>query len=147
MHFVGTFDYVMDERGRVPLPPIYRDAFREGLVISQGLPDPCLRVYTKQSFDALAAEVLEDSTLSQGGRELRRAFFASSRHAELDKQNRVLIPPPLRQVAALQKQVYVVGSGEYLEIWEPEAWQSEHERLMSTLSATMESAAGERRKQ
>ncbi len=146
MHFVGTFDYVMDERGRVPLPPVYRDAFREGLVLSQGLPDQCLRVYTRQAFDKLAQEVLEDSTLTQGGRDLRRGFFGTARHAELDKQNRVLIPPPLRQVAGLEKQVQVVGNGEYLEIWAVEGWEAESARLMSSIGSTMESAS-ERRKQ
>jgi MraZ protein len=146
VHFVGTFDYVMDERGRVPLPPVYRDAFREGLVLSQGHPDQCLRVYTRKAFDKLAEEVLEDSTLTQSGRELRRGFFGSTRYAELDKQNRVLIPPPLRQVAGLDKQVQVVGAGEYLEIWPSEGWEAESTRLMSSIGSTMESAS-ERRKQ
>ena len=141
MRFVGTFDYVMDERGRVPLPPVYRDAFREGIVLSQGHPDPCLRVYTKTAFDEQASEFTSDSTMSQRGRDLRRAFFASARHVELDNQNRILIPPPLRQWAGLERQVLVIGSWECLEIWEPARWETESERLMSSLTATMESAS------
>jgi MraZ protein len=73
------------------------------------------------------------------GRDLRRAFFASARPAELDKQNRILIPTPLRQYAGLDRQVLVIGTGESLEIWDPARWESESERLMSTLEATMES--------
>ncbi len=134
----------MDERGRVPLPPVYRDAFREGVVLSQGHPDRCLRVYTRGAFEAQASEFTADSAMLQRGRDLRRAFFASARSAELDKQNRILIPPPLRQWARLDRQVLVIGAGECLEIWDPAAWEAESERLTSTLAATME-ASVERR--
>jgi MraZ protein len=129
----------MDERGRVPLPPVYRDAFREGLVLSQGHPDSCLRVYTRSAFDEQASEYTADSTMVQRGRDLRRAFFSSARDVELDKQNRILIPHPLREYAGLERQVLVLGTGECLEIWDPSRWEAESARLMSTLASTMES--------
>ncbi|MBI5288757.1 MAG: cell division/cell wall cluster transcriptional repressor MraZ [Chloroflexi bacterium] len=134
----------MDERGRVPLPPIYRDAFREGVVLSQGHPDPCLRVFTRGAFEAQASEFTADSAMLQRGRDLRRAFFATARHVELDKQNRILIPGPLRQSAGLDREVLVIGTGECLEIWDPKRWEAESDRLMSTLGATMESAVERR---
>jgi MraZ protein len=145
LQFVGTFDYSMDERGRVPLPPIYRDAFREGIVLSRGQPDPCLRVYTRSAFEELASEYTADSTLAQRGRDLRRAFFAASRHSDLDAQNRVLIPGPLRQYAGLERQILVVGVGEYMEIWDPARWEQEQSRIMSTIAATMEASTERRR--
>ena len=144
MRFVGTFDYAMDERGRVPLPPVYRDAFREGLVLSQGHPDSCLRIHTRSAFDALASEFTADSTMLKRGRDLRRAFFASARDADLDKQNRILIPQPLREYAGLDRQVTVIGAGECLEIWDPVRWEAESGRIMSTLASTMESSTDRR---
>jgi MraZ protein len=123
----------------VPLPPVYRDAFREGLVLSQGHPDSCLRVYTRSAFDEQASEYTADSTMVQRGRDLRRAFFSSARDVELDKQNRILIPHPLREYAGLERQVLVLGTGECLEIWDPSRWEAESARLMSTLASTMES--------
>ena len=47
----------MDERGRLPLPPRYRDAFRDGIVLSQGSPDSCLRVYTEAAFDGAGVRI------------------------------------------------------------------------------------------
>lgn len=135
----------MDERGRIPLPPIYRDAFREGIVLSQGHPDPCLRVYTRSAFDALSAEYTAESAMTQRGRDLRRAFFGATRHADLDAQNRVLIPGPLRQYAGLERQILVVGVGEYLEVWDPGRWDEEQSRIMSTIGATMEASTERRR--
>jgi len=128
----------MDERGRVPLPPKYRDAFREGIVLSQGSPNPCLRVYTQSSFDAQAAEWTAPSAMRRKGRDLRK-LFSRSFEVELDKQNRILIPAALRAYAGLEGKVLVIGTGECLEIWSPEAYTREMERVDANLEATLES--------
>lgn len=139
MFFLGTFDYTMDERGRVPLPPRYRDAFRNGIVLSQGSPDRCLRVYTMEEFENEAARYTVEPAMRRKGRDLRKALFSRSHEAELDKQNRVLIPAPLRQYARLEGKVLVVGTGDALEIWSPEEYDAEMERVDATIEATLES--------
>ncbi len=139
MLFLGTFDYAMDERGRLPLPPRYREAFRDGIVLSQGSPDKCLRVYTEAAFTALASEYTAESPLHRVGRDLRAVFFSRSVHAELDKQNRILIPGPLREYAGLSAKVLVVGAGEYLEIWSPASYETEMARVDSQLATMLES--------
>lgn len=139
MLFLGTFDYAMDERGRLPFPPRYRDAFRDGIVLSQGSPDPCLRAYTTAAFDAQASTLIAQSPLHRKGRDVRKAFFGRAHLAELDKQNRILVPPPLREYAQLSGKVLVVGSGEYLEIWAPDVFEAEMSRVDETLEATLES--------
>ena len=139
MLFLGTFDYAMDERGRLPLPPRYRDAFRDGIVLSQGSPDKCLRLYTEAAFTALASEYTAESAVRRAGRDLRAVFFSRSLHAELDKQNRILIPAPLREFAGLSAKVLVVGAGEYLEIWSPASYEAEMVRVDEQLPALLES--------
>ena len=139
MYFLGTSEYAMDERGRVPLPPRYRDAFREGIVLSQGSPDQCLRVYTQSSFDAQAMEFTAQSAMRRKGRDLRKVLFSRSHEVELDKQNRILIPAALRAYAGLDGKVLVVGAGEWLEIWSPAAYAQEMSRVDADLEATLES--------
>lgn len=145
MLFLGTFDYAMDERGRLPLPPRYRDAFRDGVVLSQGSPDRCLRVYTEAAFTALASEYTAESAMRRAGRDLRSMFFSRSVHAELDKQNRILIPAPLREYAGLSAKVAVVGAGEYLEIWSPASYEAEMARVDAELPAMLESVESRQR--
>ncbi len=139
MHFLGTSEYAMDERGRVPLPPKYRDAFREGIVLSQGSPDPCLRVYTQSTFDAQAAEWTSLSAMRSKGRDLRRVLFSRSFDVELDNQNRILIPAALRAYASLEGKVLVIGAGEFLEIWAPASYAEHMARIDADLEATLES--------
>ena len=139
MYFLGTFDYAMDERGRIPLPPRYRDAFRDGIVLSQGSPDNCLRLHTPDSFEQQAADFTSESRLHRRGRDMRRALFPRTHLAELDKQNRVLVPPPLREFAGLSGRVLVVGAGECLEVWSPEAYEAEMAAVDARLERTLES--------
>ena len=139
MLFLGTFDYAMDERGRVPLPPRYRDAFRDGVVLSQGSPDKCLRLYTQEAFDQQATELTQESAWRRRGKDVRKAFFSRSHPAELDKQHRVLIPASLRTYASLSGTVLVIGTGECLEIWSPAEYEAEMARVDDQLEVTFES--------
>jgi MraZ protein len=129
----------MDERGRVPLPPKYRDAFRDGVVLSQGSPDKCLRLYTQQAFDKQASEVTRESALQRRGKHLRWAFFSRSHATEFDKQNRILIPSAFREYADLSGTVLVIGTGECLEIWSPREYEAQMARVDEQLETTLES--------
>lgn len=139
MYFLGTFDYAMDERGRVPLPPAYRDAFRSGIVLSQGSPERCVRVYTHEAFEDQARRYTSPSPMGRKGRALRKVLFSRSHHAQLDPQHRVLVPGPLRQYASLAGKVLLIGAGEWLEIWAPDEYDEIMSRIDEGLESTMES--------
>ena len=89
----------------------------QGLILTQGAPDACVRAYPADSFEDQAALYMNDPITTRTGRVLRRGFFSGAYQAELDAQGRVLIPLPLRDFAGLQGQVVVVGTGEGIEIW------------------------------
>jgi MraZ protein len=117
MLFLGKHEYSMDERGRVPMPPRYRDALMQGIILTQGTPDRCIRAYPINSFEEQAALYMSEPVTTREGRVMRRNYFSQAYQAELDRQGRVLIPPVLRQWANLEGQLVVVGTGEALEIW------------------------------
>lgn len=116
--FLGTYPYSMDERGRVPIPPRFRDAFLTGVILSQGTPDKCVRIYPLNGFEQRAEEYLSQPETSHVGRVRSRTFFSSSYQVEVDRQGRVLIPPPLRRWANLDGEVVVAGVGLRLEVWD-----------------------------
>lgn len=117
MLFLGKHDYSMDERGRVPLPPRFREALMPGIILTQGTPDHCVRAYPLDGFEEQAALYMSDPVTTRLGRVQRRAFFSGAYQSELDRQGRVLIPPVLRQWANLDGPVVIVGTGEGIEIW------------------------------
>ncbi len=125
MHFLGTYEYSMDDRGRVPLPPRFRPELkRDGLVLTQGTPDRCVRGYPNAKFEEMAAIIMSQPVTTEAGRVLRRVFFSAAFATELDGQGRVLVPPPLRRWAHLAGEVVVTGTGDALEIWNQSEFES-----------------------
>jgi MraZ protein len=137
-YFEGRFEYAMDDRGRVPVPPRFRDAFLTGGVINQG-PDPCLRVFTSDSFQEQAQLHTRDPAIDRAARMTRRGFFANSFRVELDRQGRILVPAPLRDYAGLRGNVVVSGAGEWLEVWDPGRFEAE----MRTADEHLQQAGGQ----
>ena len=123
-YFLGRYEYAMDDRGRVPIPPRYRDLFAVGAMLNQA-PDPCLRLFTSESFEQQARLYTSGPAMERSGRMTRHAFFANSFSVELDKQSRILIPAPLRAYARLEGNVIIAGAGEWLEVWNPEQFETE----------------------
>src|SRR6478672_670 len=116
MLFLGRYEYTMDDRGRVPVPARFRDAFAGGIILAPA-PPRCLRVYTAEAYERTAALILSQGSHTAGGQELRRAFFGRSYEGELDKAARLLVPAPLRQKLELNGVVTMLGCGEYVELW------------------------------
>jgi MraZ protein len=137
MTFHGTYEYAIDDRGRVPLPPRYRDDFRDGVVLVQGR-ERCVEVYTIKDYEEEARLYTSEASSTLRGRRLRRGFFARSYDGELDRQGRLLVPQPLRQAAALNGQVVICGRGECLEIWSAEQWAAEMEAVNSEFDEALE---------
>jgi MraZ protein len=128
--FRGRYEHTVDERGRVSLPARYRNEFVNGAIVQLG-PDGSIDVYTEEGFQIVANHVEEPPTTPEG-RRARRVHFHESYDAELDRQGRILIPPRLRQMAAVNGTVIIAGRRECLEIWNPE-------RLERILDAVMAS--------
>jgi len=136
--FLGRYDYAMDGRGRVPVPPRYRSLFAGGAVLSQGSPDPCLRLYTIETFQQQASRYVVEPPLRRSGKIVRYALFGGSFDIELDGQGRILIPPPLRAYAGLETNVVMMGTGESLAIWNPEQFQAYMASIEGEIEATFE---------
>ena len=122
----GEFQHNIDAKGRLFIPSKLREELGKMFIITKGL-DGCLFVYS-----ASAWEVLEDNInqlpLSKS-RNLQRFFFSSAADCVPDAQGRVLIPQNLREYAALQKEVTIIGVSGRVEIWNTARWKAINEEL------------------
>lgn len=119
--FTGTYENKMDTKGRTFIPAKLRRDCGDRFVLTRWL-DNCVAVYTCESWNLLADKL--KALPSAKARDMQRFFFSAAETVELDRQGRVLIPPPLRQFADLQSDVVVIGAGERMEIWSKERWDS-----------------------
>ena len=122
--FYGEFDYKIDEKGRVPVPPKFRNYLKDGIVLTPGA-EKCITIYTVPEWKKLSTN-LTNSPLSRSKmRKLSRALFATAFSTRIDNQGRIAIPAPLRDHAGISEDVIVAGTNTYLEIWDKAAWEEE----------------------
>lgn len=122
--FLGQYTYTVDSKGRITIPVRFRAALSSGAYVTQGY-ERNLMVYTTESFDGLARKASALSATNPEVRAVRRMIFGGATEVALDSNGRILIPEFLRQYAGLDGECTVVGVGEYFEIWQARAWESE----------------------
>ena len=122
--FYGEFDYKVEEKGRVPIPPRFRNALKDGVVLAPGV-EKCITAYTIPEWKKLSTELTKSSLTRSKTRRLNRAFFATAFNTKMDNQGRIAIPAPLREHAEIVDEVVVAGANTYLEIWNKILWEEE----------------------
>jgi MraZ protein len=122
--FYGEFDYKLDDKGRVPIPPRFRNALKDGLVLTVGA-EKCITAYTATEWKKLSSTLTSNPLTRSKMRRLNRAFFATAFVANVDGQGRIALPAPLREHAQITDEVAIVGLNTNLEIWNKALWEEE----------------------
>ena len=121
--FLGTHKPRLDDKHRVILPAKFRDALTDGLVMTKGQ-DRCVVIWTRAGFADYAETLRKGAQTSEKVRAYTRVLFASAYDDAPDRQGRVTIPSSLREYAALNRDVVVVGADTRIEIWDNVEWDA-----------------------
>jgi len=122
--FYGEFEYKIDDKGRIPVPPKFRNLLKDGVVLAPGI-EKCITAYTMPEWKALSASVTSGPLTRSKVRKLNRALFATAFSTKVDGQGRIAIPAPLKEHADIEEEVVVAGANAYLEIWNKSSWEEE----------------------
>ncbi len=129
--FRGRFEYSLDDKGRVKIPPkfkeILRDKHQSTLVLT--VFDDCIYAYPYDVWEELEKKAVNLPLTNKAARRFKRMFFSSAQDVNIDKQGRILIPAVLREDAGIDKDVVVLGNLDHIEIWSKERWDSESKAL------------------
>jgi MraZ protein len=93
-----------------------------GVVVTKAI-DPCLWLYPNDTWDELSAKIRDLPLADRQAREFRRQVFGGAADSVPDRQGRVILPPYLREYAAIDKQAVIIGLHDHCEIWNPERWR------------------------
>ena len=123
MQFHGEYAHRIDLQGRVAIPARFREIFRSGIYLTKGLDPSCVWAFSHESWEAWSGSIAAMSPTRRDARNLRRMIFGGAYDLQLDRQGRVLVPPPLRQYADLTEEVVLIGAGNFLELWNRDRWE------------------------
>ena len=125
--FRGSSFHTIDAKGRVIIPARFRDVIRadgaDGLMISRM--DSCLVGFTFNEWRNIESKILAMAEKNDNMRRFRRVFIGGSFECSCDKQDRILVPPNLRQYAELEKEIVLVGVLDHFEIWSRDNYDKE----------------------
>lgn len=116
---MGEYQHNMDSKGRVTVPSKFREDLGDRFYVSRGL-DGCLFVFSAQQWERMMEKIAAMPLVQ--GKSIQRYFFSGAAEVEPDKQGRILIPQSLREHAALEKDVTVIGAATRAEIWDTARW-------------------------
>jgi MraZ protein len=122
--FFGEFEYKVDDKGRVPIPPKFRNDLKDGIVLAPGV-EKCITAYTMPEWKKLADTLTSNPLTRSKMRRLNRALFSLAFSTKMDNQGRIAIPAPLKEHAGMTDDVVIAGSNTYLEIWNKADWEEE----------------------
>jgi MraZ protein len=127
--FRGVNPLSLDAKGRITMPARHRARLEEHcrghLVITIDREDPCLLIYPLPEWERIEAQIDALPTLHKKVRRLQRLLVGHAADCEMDGQGRVLLPPPLRDFARLERRVVLIGQGKKFELWDEQTWNQQ----------------------
>lgn len=123
--FRGVANLNLDSKGRLAMPAKYRDALlsrSEGRLIVTADPSKCLLIYPFSDWEPIEKKLNGLSSFNPQTRALQRLLVGMASDTEMDGAGRILLSAPLRQFAALDKNVVLVGQGAKFELWNEDSW-------------------------
>jgi len=130
--FQGAVQLNLDSKNRLAIPARYRDmlvAHCAGQLVLTADADGCLLLYPQPEWQPIREKLMQLSAFNPRIRALQRFLVGHAEDVAMDGAGRVLISPNLRNFAALEKRVMLVGQGSKFEIWDEARWQAQHEKM------------------
>jgi len=132
--FRGLYEHTIDAKGRTSFPARFREALVDQgepgtktvkhMILTTGI-DRCLVAYTPAGWDAFEARLKALPQFDPAVVQLKRIYVAGATECEIDGHGRLLVPPMLREYAALKRDVVWAGMVEKIELWARELWNAQ----------------------
>jgi MraZ protein len=130
--FRGRSKHTLDEKGRLAIPTRFREILTKRndscLVLTNHY--SCLWAFARDDWRSIEERAASLSLFDAAVNTYRRYFISGAQECLL-KQGRITIPPDLREIAGLKKEVVLVGELKLFEIWDKEKWDAEFEKVMT----------------
>lgn len=130
----GVNHLTLDAKGRLAVPARYREELsgQDGgrMVATIDSIERCLLLYPLADWSEIERKLVALPSLDPAAQRLKRLLVGHASDCELDAAGRVLLSPPLREYAKLQKHVVMIGQGNKFEIWDEATWNERRDQWL-----------------
>ncbi|HUU41810.1 MAG TPA: division/cell wall cluster transcriptional repressor MraZ [Desulfatiglandales bacterium] len=128
--FEGRSRHTLDEKGRLAIPARFKEILTmrgdSSLVVTNL--NTCLVAFARDDWQKIKEKAINLPLFDSAANIYFRYFVSGAIECPL-KQGRILIPPDLRELGGLKKEVMLVGHLTRFEIWDKDRWEKEFERV------------------
>ena len=127
--FRGRSKHFLDEKGRLAIPARFREVLqtKSNSILVLTNHDNCLWAFAQDEWKTIEENAARMPQLDHAVNIYLRYFISGAQECVV-KQGRITIPPDLREISGLKKEVVLVGGLKLFEIWDRERWEAEFER-------------------
>ena len=133
--YLGQFHLNLDKDYRMVVPAGFRELFAQGAYVTRGF-EQNLLVMSEQDFQERYKQVAALNITDPNARLLQRLLLGNAVRLEINASGQVLLPPELMAFAGLEKEIILVGQGDYFEVWAPAQWEKQSAILLDTAANT-----------
>lgn len=127
---VGSYLGILGEKRRVAVPKKILEGLGKNLVLAKWYED-CLILVGDEFWEKLLQRLTGGSkVISLGVRDIERFILGSAFELQPDAQGRIIVPDILAGYAKLGKEIYFLGLGDRVEIWDREIWEKKTGELV-----------------
>ena len=126
---LGTYQVKFTAGHRLAVPSQLRAYLGETYILAKWY-EGCIVLVNKTTFSALLTRIKgEGELITEPVRGSEHFIFSSAYEVSPDDQGRIIVPERLTTYANLGEEVYFLGIGDRVEIWNKEIWE-EREKLI-----------------
>jgi len=135
--FLDTVENKVDAKGRVSLPSDWRAIVKDSaseIVCYRSLSSPCIEGCLEDMLEKLAVE-MENSLdfFSEEQDDISNLIFGDAKRYPFDSTGRIMLSDKLLKHAEITNSAIFVGKGRKFQIWNPDNWAKEEQRIREKL--------------
>lgn len=136
--FRGVSNVNLDVKGRLAIPTRYRELLANHcngeMVVTIDTEEKCLLIYPRPEWEDIQRKVEALPSFNLAARRVQRLLIGHATDITMDGSARVLLTPPLREYAQLEKKAVLLGQGNKLELWSEDIWVSRRDAWLEDQS-------------
>lgn len=118
---LGKSYHSLDQQRRLTIPKQMRAKLGEEAFITRGL-DGGLFLLPNQYWEEIVNNLVKQPFTKRKARDFWRYLSNDAQQVNFDKLGRITIPQPLTEMAQLKRNVVIIGSLRYAEIWDRDTY-------------------------
>jgi len=124
--FLGSYEYSIDDKGRLVVPSKFRNEIGDKLYLTKGF-DGCLSIYKDSDFQKTIENLQKFQYEKEKTRLYQRLLLETIVELTIDKLGRIQIPQKTLQKYCIGKEVKIIGLLDHFEVWDQNVWEKYHD--------------------